>query len=627
MSGFVTGVEAVDSERAGGARAGRSDHAAIGDYAVVGDTRTAALCSLQGSIDWLCLPRFDSEPVFGSLVGGERSGRFSIFPIDCRGASRSYRAGSSVLETSWETSSGAALLTDAMIVDLSGSLLPQAVLVRRVRCTGGAVSIGVIFDPKRGLPGRPPRWRRDGSFLMCSWGSSALALGSDASLLVEPGREAVVQLTAGEEATFTLSFADRAPLVLLSSEAANLHVESTASWWQTWSGELRYDGPFREAVERSLITLRLLTYSPSGAPLAAPTTSLPEVIGGDRNWDYRLSWPRDASIGVAAFLSSGMREEAASFMHWLTHACRLTHPRLDVLYTLYGKPGPEERVVQGVPGYRGSLPVRVGNAAQEQHQLDVYGWVVDAAWLLTQSGERLGRQTWRSVRGFADFAARSWRLPDAGIWEVRGDPAHYVHSKLMAWLSLDRAVRMAEFHPAAVSRVARWRREKQMLADEVSANGFDDDKNAYVWRYGSTELDAALLLLPLLEFEQSTARVKGTVAAIQRELGAGNGLLYRYRRRADRLLGDEGAFLPCSFWLVQALARTGDLDAAQLLFEHLLGFANDVGLLSEEVDPQTGELLGNFPQALTHATLVQAAIAMEKASAKVSPPADLSEAS
>ncbi len=598
----------------------------ISDYALIGDTRSAALCSLAGSIDWLCLPRFDSEPVFGRLVGGERAGCFEITPTDPYSASRAYRPGSAVLDTKWETSTGRAVLTDAMILEVSGTLLPQALLVRTVRCMSGSVSLRILFDPRRSLKGLPPRSEKRHGALICSWGSLAIGLSTTPEMVLEPGRELEVQLDSDEEITFHLALADRSPVVLLSSETAGRHLARTTSWWRQWSSELLYHGPFRDAVQRSLITLRLLTYSPSGAPVAAPTTSLPEVLGGGRNWDYRFSWPRDASIGVAAFLAAGKQEEAHSFMHWLTHASRLTHPRMDVLYTVHGKPGPAEREVSEASGYRGSRPVRVGNAASEQHQLDVYGWVVDAAWLMTQSGQKLGREAWRALRAFADYVARSWRLPDAGIWEVRGEPAHHVHSKLMGWLALDRAVKMATSQGARPSQLRVWREQAELLAADIKSKGFNTEMNSYVWSYGSRHLDAALLLLPMLEFEeQGSRRIEGTVSAIQDQLSARRGLIYRYPPGADLMEGDEGAFLPCSFWLVQALARQGELDQATALFDQLLTFANDLGLFSEEINPLTGELLGNFPQALTHAALVQAAIAIDKASDESRSTTDLLE--
>ncbi len=586
----------------------------IADYALIGDTRTAALCSSSGSIDWLCVPRFDSDPVFGRLIGGERGGRFTITPERVISTSRAYRRESAVLETTWRTETGELNLIDGMVLDVQTRLLPQALLVRRVGCTNGTVTVRINFDPKLGLPGATPRAERRNGELVCTWGSLAVALRSQPDLALEPGRDRVLEMREGEQLTLVMTMADRAPLVLIGPEAAFSELQRTEVWWQQWSGGLQYEGEFRDAVARSLITLRLLTFSPSGAPVAAPTTSLPEDLGGTRNWDYRLSWPRDASIGIGAFLGVGKTEEAHSFMHWLLHASRLTRPRLEVLYTIYGKPGPRERSLYEVPGYEGSRPVRTGNAASSQHQLDVYGWVVDAAWLLSRSRHRLHSETRRTVAGFADFVSRTWREPDAGIWEVRGDPHHYVHSKLMAWLALDRAIRIGRSHRVRPRRHSRWITERDTLASDIQANGFSAKHNSYVWKYGSEQMDAALLLLPIVEFEDnSSSRVTGTVAAIRRELDAGDGLLYRYAPGADGLEGTEGAFLPCSFWLVQALARLGRLEEAKLLFERLLRFANDVGLLSEEIDPSTKLFLGNHPQAFTHATLVQAALALRAA--------------
>ena len=583
----------------------------IADYALIGDTRTAALCSSTGSIDWLCLPRFDSDPVFGHLIGGERAGHFAITPEEVRSTSRAYRRDSAVLETTWLTETGELTLTDGMVLDVQTRLLPQALLVRRVRCTHGTATVRITFDPKLGLPGVSPRTERRSGELVCTWGSLAVALRSQPDLSLTSGRQRILEMRAGEQLTLVMTMADRAPLVLIGPEAAWAELQRTEAWWQQWSGDLQYEADFRDAVARSLITLRLLTYSPSGAPVAAPTTSLPEVSGGVRNWDYRFSWPRDASIGIGAFLGVGKTEEAHSFMHWLLHASRLTRPRLEVLYTIYGKPGPRERSLYDVPGYEESRPVRTGNAASSQHQLDVYGWVVDAAWLLSRSGHRLHPETRRTVAGFADFVSRKWSAPDAGIWEVRGDPHHYVHSKLMAWLALDRAIRIGRSDNLRPRRYRRWMTERAALASDIKNHGFSVKRNTYVWKYGSEQVDAALLLLPIVEFEdKASSRVAGTVAAIQRELDAGDGLLYRYAPGADGLEGTEGAFLPCSFWLVQALARGGRIEEARGLFERLLRLANDVGLLSEEIDPTNGQFLGNHPQAFTHATLVQAALAL-----------------
>jgi GH15 family glucan-1,4-alpha-glucosidase len=412
-----------------------------------------------------------------------------------------------------------------------------------------------------------------------------------------------------------MTLSDRSPLVFLSPRRGVELLQETERWWRDWIADVDYEGPYAGAVRRSLITLHLLTYSPSGAPVAAPTTSLPEAIGGSRNWDYRFSWPRDASIGLASFLAVGKAELAHSYMHWLLHASRLSRPRLEVLYTLYGKPDPKERELQGVPGYRDSRPVRVGNAASRQHQLDVYGWVLDAAWLLTKAGQPLHAETWRALSGFADFAAREWGQPDAGIWEVRGDRQHYVHSKLMAWLCLDRALRISFNYRTRQKRKAMWARERDALAADIRRRGWDANKDSYVRSYGSSDLDAALLILPVMEFEEDASRVQKTIAAIRRELETERGLLYRYPPASNGLEGREGAFLPCSFWLVQALARTAEIEEAEALFEGLLTIANEVGLLPEEIDPESGEHLGNFPQAFTHAALIQAALSLRQVQA------------
>ncbi len=588
---------------------------AIADYGMIGDTRTAALCSALGSIDWLCLPRFDSEPVFGRLVGGQEAGTFTLAPADeeARASGRRYRGDSAVLETTWRTPSSELTLTEGMVGEVRGTLLPANLVVRRMECRGGPASVIIDFDPRRGPGSARPRVQHRRGVVVCSWGPTAVGLQASPAVPVHPGRAVEVTVAPGRPLTLAMSASHREPLVHVDPELAWRTLGEDAARWQEWAAGIDYQGPFRTAVVRSLLTLRLLTYSPSGAPVAAPTTSLPEQAGGGRNWDYRYAWPRDASIGVASFLAVGKAEEARAFLYWLLHASRLDRPRLPVVLTLDGKPVPPERQLAEWPGYAGSRPVRVGNGARDQHQLDVYGWVLDAAWALAGTGERLYGETWRALSCSADLVARCWAEPDAGVWEVRGRPAHYVHSKLMAWLAVDRALRIADTHPASTRRRHRWDAARHAIAAEVTVRGFDAARGSFVRAYGRDDLDAALLLVPVIGLEDPLSpRVVGTVDAVRRELAAGGPLLHRYAPGGDGLEGSEGAFLACSFWLVQALAHTGRLDEAHELFAQLEALASPLGLFAEEMDPATGAHLGNFPQALTHAALVQAALALEE---------------
>jgi GH15 family glucan-1,4-alpha-glucosidase len=458
---------------------------------------------------------------------------------------------------------------------------------------------------------RPDRVGRRSGALIVEHGGLAITVQTDGPVPLSVDETTTFDCEPGRPVGIVLSASHRGPAVLVPPSLGLAEAARDERGWRRWADGIPAALPHRPAVVRSYLTLQLLTYSPSGAPVAAPTTSLPEQVGGSRNWDYRYAWPRDASIGIAAFLGAGKDREARAFLAWLLHASRLARPRLPALFTLDGRPGPSERVLDGWPGYAGSRPVRAGNGASDQHQLDGYGWVLDAAWLLTDTGHRLDGETWRAMRGFADRVARTWQLPDAGIWERRDAPRHHVHSKLMAWLALDRAARMADGRGRRDrGRAERWRDARDRLGDDLRRRGYDESLGAYTAAYGSTDLDASVLLVPLVGIEPSgSPRLAGTVDAIRDRLGAGGPLLYRYLDD-DGLPGGEGAFLPCSFWLVQALAGLGRRDEAEELFAELVALGGPLGLYAEEMDPATGQHLGNFPQALTHAALLQAALAL-----------------
>ncbi|MDQ0661893.1 GH15 family glucan-1,4-alpha-glucosidase [Arthrobacter ulcerisalmonis] len=586
--------------------------APIADYGLLGDTRTAALVSSAGSVDWMCAPAFDGEPIFGALLGGKEAGQFVAGPAGTAHLlRRRYRGNTATLETTWSSGGAQLTLTEAMVAEVSGALLPTTLLVRRLCADGAPVAAVVRFNPRLGETHRVPRVSRRGQDLVCEWGPLAVSLGFSEGCPLPDGDHQTVLVHPGHPVTLVLAVAYGEPLIHVDPEAAWDLVLTDERRWESWAAEVDAGIPFREQVLRSLLTLRLLTYSPSGAPVAAPTTSLPEDPGGIRNWDYRFAWPRDASIGVAAFLHAGKTNEALGFLGWLLHASRLQRPRLPALLTLSGGRVPRERVLRGWQGYAGSVPVRTGNGAAGQHQLDGYGWVLDAAWVLVESGHRLYSETWRAMRGFADMVAATWSAPDAGIWEIRADAAHHVHSKLMAWLALDRALRIAATHRLPKRQRRRWQAARDQLGTEIRSKGVDPVRNCYTRTYGSTDLDAALLVLPLIGLEDpGSAVVRTTVDAVWNELCAGGPLLYRYPPGQDGLEGGEGAFLPCSFWLVQALAMTGRTAEALATFRALLDLASPLGLFSEEVDPASGVFLGNYPQCLTHAAMVQAALAL-----------------
>jgi GH15 family glucan-1,4-alpha-glucosidase len=585
----------------------------IRDYAAIGDGRTVALVGLDGSVDWLCLPNMDSSAVFAQLLDADNGGSFRLQPTEPFEAERRYEERSNVLETTFRTASGTVRVTDAMTLAPGEALVPQRELVREIKCLSGSPRLVWSVEPRFFFGQKPTRIERRGSRLIAASRAEALVLGAwDAG---EPrakdGRiDGELALGEGETALLSLTAAHHEPAFLGGRNDTEQRLRHTQKFWPQWASRAEYDGPWRDAVLRSALVLKLLVFAQSGAVVAAPTTSLPEWIGGGRNWDYRFTWLRDATYTLDALQTLGYEEEAHAFFWWLMHATRLTTPRLQVLYRLDGGVEADERTLD-LAGYRGSAPVRVGNGAAKQVQLDVYGDVMHAIWLHATEHGDLGGETGRSVAKIADYVAEIWRRPDSGIWEVRSEPTHFTQSKAMCWVALDRAARLthAGFVP---DRVARWRTEADAIRAFIDERCWDDERRAYVRAVDQRELDACLLTLVLMDYAPADdARLRDTVDAIREELADGP-LVARYHGE-DGVEGKEGFFLTCSFWLADALARTGRPDEASTLMDELVGFANDVGLYAEEVDGRTREFLGNFPQALVHLALIGAACSIARA--------------
>ena len=584
-------------------------YAQIADYAAIGDGRTAALVARDGSIDWLCLPDFDSPSVFAAILDPYRGGAFRLSPVGPFEAERRYVEGTNVLETTFRTASGALRVRDAMTLIPPGRLAPMREVVRKVACLDGACEVEWAVEPRFGFGRDDGRVAvRDGrvAFTHSKIRLTLSVWGADAA---SSGR---ARLTAGESLLFSLASAYHQPALLPGQRDTEERLEHTIRFWREWSARATYDGPWRDAVLRSALALKQLCFAPSGAIVAAPSSSLPERIGGSRNWDYRFSWLRDASYTLEALLNLGYADEADAFFWWFMHASRRTQPRMAALYRIDGGDGPRERELD-LAGYKGSRPVRVGNAAQTQLQLDVYGSVFNSIWLHARRHGRLGAQTGRSTAKVADHVAECWDRPDSGIWEVRSEPKHYVHSKAMCWAALDRACRLADAD-LLPDRAHRWRSAADAVRDWVETHGWDDELGAYVRAPGAGEVDASILTLPLVDYGGNDERMLSTVNAVRSRLAAGP-LLYRYVGE-DGVPGEEGAFTTCSFWLVDALARLGRVDEAATLMDDLVPLANDVGLFAEELDPSTGEHLGNFPQGLVHLALINAAFSIQHAGAE-----------
>lgn len=586
----------------------------IEDYALIGDMQTAALVCRDGTVDWLCLPRFDSHAVFAALLGTDEHGFWRLGPASPAGAEppradrRRYVGDSLILESEWDTPRGTVRVTDFM-PPRDGA--PQ--LIRIVEGVSGRVPMRSALRMRFSY-GRVVPWvHQVDNRTVAVAGPDSIWLDTEADTY---GKNLTTYsdftVAPGDRVAFTISWqpSHRQPPALPDPEGS---LTLTSDFWREWVEHCTYHGPYREAVVRSLITLKALTYAPTGGIVAAPTTSLPEEIGGVRNWDYRYTWLRDAAITLSSLLRTGYREEARAWREWLLRAVAGDPENLQIMYGIAGERELGEAELDWLPGYEGSGPVRVGNGAAHQLQLDVYGEVTEALHLAHMTG--LARNDYASLLQLKliEYLETHWDQPDEGIWEVRGPRRHFVHSKVMAWVAVDRTIKLIESGDAD-GPLERWREMRDDIHHDVCEKGYDKERNTFTQSYGSQELDASLLLIPQMGFlPPDDKRVIGTIEAIQRELSTEDGFVLRYPTSGDDagvdgLEGDEGAFLACSFWLADDLAMIGRVDEARKLFEKLLALRNDLGLLAEEWDSRLQRQVGNFPQAFSHVPLIDTAL-------------------
>ncbi len=586
----------------------------IADYALLGDCQGAALVSRGGSVDWWCAPRFDSRSVFARILD-PGAGHWSIRPIAEFEVERAYLEGTMVLRTTFHTAGGTVELTDALALaprergHQIGLSAPH-VLVRSLEVVSGEVDLAVDFVPRLEYGLVVPAVERTENGLVTVGGPDTLLLAGEAPFEIEGGAaRAELTLREGERAAFALHHREgmygRVERPLDPARALSATIAGWRSWYELHTP---YEGVYAEQVLRSALLLQALTYAPTGAVIAAPTTSLPEVVGGSSNWDYRYAWLRDASLTLKALWVAACPDEASRFLAWMARAgVRGSSEHVQIMFGVGGERDLAERELPHLAGYRGSAPVRIGNEAFKQKQLDVYGEVLDGAWVLREQLGELEPLTAQFLRGLADTVADTWREPDVGIWESRDEERHYTSSKVYCWAALDRAVKLApQLGPEA--RAARWAAQRDEVRAAILEQAWSEELGAYAGALGSDRLDASVLLMPIIEFLPATdGRMRRTIDAIERELGDGRGLVRRWQGAED------GSFLICSFWLAQALALAGEVERARAVFDDVLSYANDVGLLSEEVDPERGELVGNFPQTFSHVGLINAAWAIEQA--------------
>lgn len=585
----------------------------INDYGIIGNTHSAALVAADGSIDWACFPRFDSASVFAAILDDQIGGRFRLAPTAHYQSDQRYLSDTNILVTRFVTDSGVCELTDFMpcYERAKGHIAAFHEIHRVARCLEGRVDIEAVFQPRFDYARVTPEMRLHPTGISATGNGEYLSLASPCSLLIDGDTaHSRLSLEAGREAWFVLRYGQKAPLPVHLYEGKN-KLARTASYWQTQAQRCVYQGPWREMVVRSYLALCLLVYSPTGAIVAAPTTSLPEEIGGTRNWDYRYAWLRDASFTLDALLGLGHTDEAARFLRWLTRVCVPCGIDSRIMFGIDVGADLREVEMAHLEGYKGSRPVRIGNAAQHQLQLDVFGEVLNTAYIWAREGGTISPHVWLLLEQFAEATCQSWRLPDQGIWEMRAGPYHFVYSKFMCWVALNRATKLARLlgrHPQP-----RWQQCAKEIREEVLSRGWSPRKRSFVQHYDTEALDASSLLMPIFGFlPANDHRMMATIERTVEELESG-GFLRRYNtdETNDGVTGSEGAFNLCAFWLIRCLAKLGRLEEARERFQRILGYANHLGLFSEMTDPTTGDMLGNFPQAFTHRAVILTALELE----------------
>jgi len=605
----------------------------IADYALIGDCHGAALVGSNGAIDWACIERFDSGAEFCALLDAERGGTFQIVPVDTYRATRRYLPDTNVLETTFETASGSATLVDCFAMRRGGAEEPYSQLLRRVEGVRGTIALDVLIQPRFDYATLHPWLRHHPKEDAYS------AVGGDdgvvitASCPLEHDREGVlwrarIEVTEGERARFTVTACSPHRMVPspVSAVMFEARLRATVRWWERWTAKGRDSGATDPESVRSALVLKLLTCAPTGAIIAAPTTSLPEEIGGTRNWDYRFTWIRDATMTLAALMATGHAEVAVGFKRFIEIATAGRPEELQIMYGCYGQRRLTEIELPHLAGYEGSRPVRIGNGAATQTQLDVYGELLDAAVLWRRAGSESTDEGWRFLRDLVDIACERWREPDHGLWEMRGEKQHFVYSKVMCWLAIARGIELAREDDLECDS-ERWTRVRDEIFEDILAKGIDRQRNCFVMAYGSTELDASLLRLPMLGFvDARDPHMLATTNAVIEDLSSGR-LIRRYRMEArpGREGRTEGAFLMTTLWLVDVLAMSDRIDEAEALYAHVMSLANDVGLFAEQYDAARGIQLGNFPQAFTHIAQITAAEQLRRVKKGKAPAKPLAE--